>query len=94
MFEFSDSENLIKCIIMIYRKKKLRNLECRIYKTKDKFKMILKSAKNCESILYAKEFSEYATENPLIISFTEEYEIPITRKNAILHLGEIFSRET
>lgn len=91
MFEFSNSENLINCIIMLYRKKKLRKLECEIYKTSNKYIMILKSAKNCLSNVYAKEFSENHTESLLEICKTEEYGILLTKENTITRFGEIFS---
>ena len=90
MYEFANSEDLTRCILLMYKKENLRKITSSLYKMTDSYRLIIKSSKNCESGIFAEEFCKSCSGSTIDISATKEYGKPLVSRKAIAVFGKAF----
>ncbi len=93
LFIFENSENLTKGILFLFRNKTTRNLQSKLYKTENDYRLIIYSRDSNPSFLTLKEYCNPRPVKPFETDYTKEHGKLLIAKNAVRTFGNIFFKE-
>lgn len=93
IFEFTNSENLTRGILLLYKNKENKNLKSSLYKINNTFRLIIYSDKNLDRFFIMNEFCYIKSNCETLIAYTEEYGKLLIKNNAIHIYGQAFSSQ-
>ncbi len=93
MFEFQQSEAVLKTCELLYRNVKTRYCQSEMYKYKDKYRLAIKNISSSLNRQILREFADSPITSKTERLKTFEYGKPIALKNAIYIIGSAMCRE-
>lgn len=90
LFKFSDSDNLTKGILRLYKNTDLPIFDSELYKYNEEYHLIISGENLKENLFFLNEYSSFISEEVTDIEYTREYAKPIIMSNAIKKYGCAF----
>lgn len=94
IFEFADSESLTRAVVILYKDRRTRRLESRLYKMPQGFRLIIFSREYKPVFFLLNEFCRRQNSCPIELAYTEEYGKPLISENAIEIYGSAFTQSS
>ena len=93
LFIFDNSKKLTDGILFLFRNKSTRNLQSKLYKTENDYRLIIYSRDSKPNFLTLKEYCTPRPIKPFETDYTKEHGKLLIEKNAIKTFGSAFFKE-
>lgn len=90
LFIFENSEKLIEGILFLFRNKSTRNIQSKLFKTENDYRLIIYSCENSPIFLNLKEYCVSRKIKPFETDYTKEHGKLLISKTAVKTFGSAF----